>query len=308
MGFQKSGDGGVPPPYIGSRDYVDSIVYKETIFFNPHLSIMNQLRCSRRLRGLRPEIPNTRYRCFCLLEGDACLGGAIQLECCRQFLHQSCFRQWNRTHDTCPLCRQEPARQAPRPAPLDAGAADAAAAAAVDRNDPPPRRPNLEDMSNQEVIARLEGLLDIDVLRHELERVSTHFFCLDESGMGIEKGILYIHRLIVEGDIDLFHCIELDVDCPSMCDDEKQSIQRLFNIMIPRPYRWLRPPRRNSNINFLPRHRSRIPPPRLDGFDPFVYDDQRILLELHFVRYYRPVTVGELVFSLRFHRYRPHYI
>ena len=270
---------------------------------------MNQLRCSRRLRGLRPEIPNTRYRCFCLLEGDACLGGAIQLECCRQFLHQSCFRRWNRTHDTCPLCRQEPARQAPSPVPLDAGAADAAAAAAAaDRNDPPPRRPNLEDMSNQEVIARLEGLLDIDVLRHELERVSTHFFCLDESGMGIEKGILCIHRLITEGDIDLFHCIELDVDCPSMCDDEKQSIQRLFNIMIPRPYRWLRPPRRNSNINFIPRHRSHIPSPRLDGFDPFVYDDQRILLELHFVRYYRPVTVGELVFSLRFHRYRPHYI
>ena len=263
---------------------------------------MNQLRCSRRLRGLRAEIPNTRYRCFCLLEGDACLGGAIQLDCCHQFLHQSCFRRWNRTHNTCPLCRKETARQVPRSVPLAVGAAS------VDHNDPPPRRPNLENMSNEEVIARLEGLLDINVLRHELERVSTHFFCLDESDMGIEKGILCIHRLITEGDIDLFHCIELDVDCPSMCDDEKQTIQRLFNIMIPGPYRWLRPPRRNSNINFIPRHRSHIPPPRLDGFDPFVYDDQRILLEIYFVRYYRPVTVGELVFSLRFHRYRPHYI
>ena len=267
---------------------------------------MNQLRCSRRLRGLRPEIPNTRYRCFCLLEGDACLGGAIQLNCCQQFLHRSCFTRWNRTHDTCPLCRQETARQAPRPVPLAAGAA--AAAAAVDPNEQPPRRPNLELMTNEEVIARLERLLDLHVLRRELEQVSTLFLCLDASDMGIEKGILHIHRLIDEGDIDLFHCIELDVDCPSMCDDEKQTIQRLFNIMIPRPYRWLRPPRRNSNINFIPRHRSRIPPPRLEGFDPFVYDDPRILLEIHFVRYYRPVTVGELVFSLRFHRYRPHYI
>ena len=171
-----------------------------------------------------------------------------------------------------------------------------------------PVRPNLELMTNEEVIARLERLLDLHVLRRELEQVSTIFLCLDASDMGIEKGILHIHRLIDEGDIDLFHCIELDVDCPSMCDDEKQTIQRLFNIMIPRPYRWLRPPRRNSNINFIPRHRRRIPPPRLEGFDPFVYDDPRILLEVHFLRYYRPVTVGELVFSLRFHRYRPHYI
>ena len=279
---------------------------------------MNQLRCSRRLRGLRPEIPNTRYRCFCLLEGDACLGGAIQLDCCHQFLHQSCFRRWNRTHDTCPLCRQ-----APRPVPLAASAA--ADDAAADRNDPPPRRPNLETMSNEEVIARLEGLLDINVLRHELERVSTHFFCLDESGMGIEKGILHIHRLITEGDIQLYHCIELDVDCPTMCDEEKRDIVNLYNILIPRPYRWLRPPFRSdiplrtiagSNINFVTRHRDHIPPPHRDDYDDHFltdpemidYDQHRILHELYFVRYYRPVTVGELVFSLRFHRYRPHYI
>ena len=265
------------------------------ITFTPRLSIMNQLRCSRRLR---PEIPNTRYRCFCLLEGDACLGGAIQLDCCQQFLHRSCFTRWSRTHNTCPLCRQEPARDNHPPEER--------------RREPPaamnPARPNLELMTNEEVIARLERLLDLHVLRRELEQVSTIFLCLDASDMGIEKGILHIHRLIVEGDIDLFHCIELDVNCPSMCDDEKQTIQCLFNIMIPRPYRWLRPPRRNSNINFFARHRSRIPPPRLEGFDPFVYDDPRILLEVHFLRYYRPVTVGELVFSLRFHRYHPHYI
>ena len=68
----------------------------------------------------------------------------------------------------------------------------------MDTNDQPPRRPILENMSNEEVIARLEGLLDINVLRHELERVSNHFFCLDESDMGIEKSILHIHRLITE--------------------------------------------------------------------------------------------------------------
>ena len=142
----------------------------------------------------------------------------------------------------CPLCRQEPTRdnhspEEPRREP----------SAAMN-----PARPNVELMTNEEVIARLERLLDIHVLRRELEQVSTIFLCLDTSDMGIEKGILHIHRLIDEGDIDLFHCIELDVDCPFMCDDEKQNIQRLFNIMIPRPYRWLRPPRRNSNINFIP--------------------------------------------------------
>ena len=276
---------------------------------------MNQLRCKRRLRGLRAEVLNTRYRCFCLLEGDACLGGAIQLDCCHQFLHQSCFRRWNRTHDTCPLCRQETARQAPRPVPLAAGAA-----AAVDPNEQPPRRPILENMSKEEVIARLEGLLDINVLRHELERVSNHFFCLDESGMGIEKGILHIHRLITEGDIQLYHCVELDVDCTTMCDEEKRDIVNLYNILIPRPYRWLRPPFRSdiplrkiagSNINFVTRHRDHIPPPHRDDYDDHFlidYDQHQILHELHFVRCYRPITVGELVFSLRFHRYRPHYI
>ena len=268
---------------------------------------MNQLRCSRRLRGLRPEIPNTKYRCFCLLEGDACLDGAIQLDCCHQFLHQSCFRRWNRIHDTCPLCRQEPARQVPRPTPLTA---------AADPNEQPPRRPNLETMSNEEVIARLEGLLDINVLRHELERVSNHFFCLDESGMGIEKGILHIYRLITEG--KLYHCIELDVDCTTMNDEEKQTIQLLYNMMIPRPYRWLRPPYRSeiplrmivgSNINFVTRHRSHIPQPSRDDYDDYFlidYDQNRILLESHFVRISN--QLGELVFSLRFHRYRPHYI
>ena len=277
---------------------------------------MNQLRCSRRLRGLRPEIPNTKYRCFCSLEGDACLGGAIQLDCCHQFLHQSCFRQWNRTHDTCPLCRQEPARQVPRPAPL-------AAAASVDPNEQPPRRPNLETMSNDEVIARLEGLLDINVLRHELERVSNHFFCLDESGMGIEKGILHIHQLILEGEIELYHCLELDVDRTTLNDEERQTVQLLFNIMIPRPYRWVRPPYRSeiplcmivgSNINFVIRHRSHIPPPNRDDYDDYFlidYDQHRILLELYFVRLSRVGTTtahDELAFSLRFHRYRPHYI
>ena len=146
------------------------------ITFHPRLSIMNQLRCSRRLRGLRPEIPNTRYRCFCLLEGDACLGGAIQLNCCQQFLHRSCFKRWSRTHNTCPLCRQEPAREnnppeEPRRVPL----------AAVDPREQPPRRPNLEIMTNEEVIARLERLLDINVLRRELDQVSNRFLCLDES-------------------------------------------------------------------------------------------------------------------------------
>ena len=280
---------------------------------------MNQLRCSRQLRGLRPEIPNTKYRCFCLLEGDACLGGAIQFDCCHQFLHQSCFRRWNTTQDTFPLCRQEPARQVPRPVPIAAADADAAA----DPNEQSPRRPNLETMSNEEVISRLEGLLDINVLRHELERVSNHFLCLDESGMGIQKGILHIHRLIVEGEIEIYHCIELDVDCTTMNDEERQTIQLLYNIIIPRLYCWLRPPYGSeiplrmivgSNINFVTRHRSHIPPPHRDDYDDYFlidYDQHRLLLELHFVRLSRvgtAATNGELVFSLRFHRYRPHYI
>ena len=49
--------GGYPLPILGHVTKSTQSYKKRRSFFNPHLSIMNQLRCSRRLRGLRPEIP-----------------------------------------------------------------------------------------------------------------------------------------------------------------------------------------------------------------------------------------------------------
>ena len=273
-------------------------------------SIMNQLRCSRRLRGLRPEIPNPSFRCFCLREGDACLGGAITLSCCRQCLHSSCFQQWRRTHSTCPLCRSENPTSAiqlqreERPIQL--------------QREEQPRRPNLESMSIAEVVARLEGLLDMDVLQRELEQVSSMFLCIEP--LGVQKAIFIICTLVANNEIDLYHCLELDVDCTTFTESEKQTISSLYNIITRSTLQtsivttFLRPVGRNSNINFVNEHRTHIVPPRYLLERAFDYDEQRILFELHFMRVNEEFlrnggeATRQLVFSIRLHRYRPHFI
>ena len=65
-------------------------------------------RRSRRLQGLAPEIKHTQFRCFCLVKGDTSDSGVIQLPCCRQFLHRTCYQQWRQgNHTTFPMCRYE---------------------------------------------------------------------------------------------------------------------------------------------------------------------------------------------------------
>ena len=109
-------------------------------------------RQSRRLQGLLPEVPTTRFTCFCLLEGDAADLGVIQTTCCRQFLHQSCQRRWLRSHSTCPLCRHD---QTHPPAVPDGQ---------------PPR------LNNAAIIDRLSRLLTDPNLDQILSRVRTFFF------------------------------------------------------------------------------------------------------------------------------------
>ena len=298
------GDGGYPLLLL---DHVTKSIqmYKIQRPLSPQTySIMNQLRCSRRLRGLRPEIPNPSFCCFCLCEGDACLGGAITLSCCRQCLHSSCFEQWRRTHSTCPLCRSEnptSAIQLQQPQPQQ------------------PHRPNLANMSIAEVITRLEGLLDINVLQRELEQVSNMFLCIEP--FGVEKAILIMSTLVTTNELEIYHCLELNVDCTALTDLEKQTISSLYNIitrstlltsLITRS--TLRPLGRHSNINFVNEHQTNIEPPCHLLERAFEYDEQRILLELYFMRVNAEFlrnggeATRQLVFSIRLHRYRPHFI
>ena len=124
-------------------------------------------RKSRRLNGDRPEIANTRFRCICLGEGEACDLRATQLTCCRQYCHKRCLDGWyRRGHNSCPFCRQE----------VDVPVDDA-----HDRDSIPPVPGNL---SREQVIDRLDQLLANVNLRQEIEQVSnSSLFCifLDET-------------------------------------------------------------------------------------------------------------------------------
>lgn len=120
-------------------------------------------RKSRRLNGDRPEIADTRFRCICLNEGEACDLRATQLSCCRQYMHKRCLDKWyQRGHTTCPFCRQ---------------ITDVPADDAHDRDPIPPVPGNL---SRDQVIERLDQLLANVNLREEIERVSnfsSFFYC-----------------------------------------------------------------------------------------------------------------------------------
>lgn len=115
-------------------------------------------RKSRRLNGDRPEITETKFRCICLGEGQACDLRATQLTCCRQYCHKRCLDKWyQRGHDSCPFCRQ---------------IADVPVNDVHDRDPIPPVPGNL---SREQVIDRLDQLLANVNLREEIERVSSNF-------------------------------------------------------------------------------------------------------------------------------------
>ena len=117
-------------------------------------------RKSRRLNGDRPEIADTRFRCICLNEGEACDLRATQLTCCRQYCHKRCLDGWyRRGHNSCPFCRQV------TDVPED-----------VHGTDPIPPVPG--NLSRDQVIERLDQLLANVNLRQEIEQVSNSSFFL----------------------------------------------------------------------------------------------------------------------------------
>ena len=124
--------------------------------------IMASPRKSRRLNGDRPEIADTRFRCICLNEGEACDLRATQLTCCRQYCHKRCLEGWyRRGHNSCPFCRQ-------------------VADVPEDVHDTDPIPPVPGNLSRDEVIERLDQLLSNVNLRQEIERVSnccSFFYC-----------------------------------------------------------------------------------------------------------------------------------
>ena len=89
-----------------------------------------------------------------MVEGEACDNGVTQQSCCKQFLHTKCVNQWyTRGQRTCPMCRQIP-------------------------NLPNQSLPSgREGMTREEVINRLDLLLQDPQLRAEIERVSFIYFC-----------------------------------------------------------------------------------------------------------------------------------
>ena len=114
---------------------------------------MASRRSSRRQRGEEPEIKDTKFKCICMLEGEACDNGVTQQSCCKQFLHTKCVNEWySRGQRTCPMCRQIPV---------------------LSNQSLPSIR---EGMSREEVINRLDLLLQDPQLRSEIERVSVNIF------------------------------------------------------------------------------------------------------------------------------------
>ena len=116
-------------------------------------------RKSRRLNGDRPEIADTRFRCICLNEGEACDLRATQLTCCRQYCHKRCLDGWyRRGHDSCPFCRQ------------------VTHVHEDDHDDRDPIPPVPGNLSRDQVIELLDQLLSNVNLRQEIERVSNCSF------------------------------------------------------------------------------------------------------------------------------------
>lgn len=134
---------------------------KESSCYRFNCVKMASRRKSRRLNGDRPEITDTRFRCICLNDGEACDLNATQLPCCRQYCHKRCLDKWyQRGHNSCPFCREE------TDVPVDV------------HNDTDPIPPVPGHLSRDQVIDRLDQLLSNVNLRQEIERVSNCFFFL----------------------------------------------------------------------------------------------------------------------------------
>lgn len=117
---------------------------------------MTEKRVSKRLRGEPPEIQVTKFRCLCLIEGEACDNGVTQQSCCHQILHTKCVKQWyDRGQRTCPMCRQVPT---------------------IPEKNPLSLIPANSGMTREQVIERLDRSLQDPQLRAEIETVSFFIF------------------------------------------------------------------------------------------------------------------------------------
>ena len=99
----------------------------------------------------------------------------------------------------------------------------------------------------------------MNVVQRELEQMSNMFLCIEP--FGVEKAILIMSTLVTTNELMTYHCLELDVDCTTLTDLEKQTISSLYNIitrsklltsLITRS--TLRPLGRHNNINFVNEH------------------------------------------------------
>lgn len=157
--------GGIPPIpplvcfFLGEEGYdgIDGGDKSKSVGMDCLRELMASPRKSRRLNGDRSEIVDTKFRCICLTEGEACDLRATQLSCCRQYCHKRCLDKWyERGHQTCPFCRQ--------------------LADVPENHDMDPIPPVPGNLSRDEVIERLDQLLSNVNLRQEIEQVSNCFF------------------------------------------------------------------------------------------------------------------------------------
>ena len=113
-------------------------------------------RQSKRLRLEPPEIQDLTFTCFvCRASSDSCANNVIRMQCCNQFVHGTCATRWASSHDRCGLCRQSlRATTAVAVQPVPVGVA-----------------PSRENMTRQQVLDRLRGLLNSEELQRQLDRV-----------------------------------------------------------------------------------------------------------------------------------------
>ena len=111
-------------------------------------------RQSKRLRLEPPEIEELNFTCFvCRAPSETCANNVVRMPCCQQFVHKTCAEQWDSNHDRCGLCRGSRTSTVIVPSPVNAVQ-------------------NREILTRQQVLDRLQRLLNSDELQQQLDRVS----------------------------------------------------------------------------------------------------------------------------------------
>ena len=133
---------------------------------------------SKRIRKEEPELTPTNYSCFvCHAIANTCDANTVHLPCCKQFVHRRCQKQWETTRNTCGLCRTllpgldgVPPNQRAPDAGVDFPMEDELPPPAIDTD----RIANeVLNLTREEVLERLRGLLNAPELEEQLQRVSS---------------------------------------------------------------------------------------------------------------------------------------